>query len=224
MNFQSYILDEVTTAFPKLRNKKEAAGMQAYMKDIAPYIGIRTQDRRATLKEIYKGAPEPTSEQLGKTARALWKLPEREYQYAASDMLSKFNKYADIDFLAKHGEYLIANKSWWDSVDNLGSAIVSPLTVRYNLLPLMNKWNKSKNIWLVGAAIQHKRGRGTNTDFPLLLRYCHDHADETVFWITKAIGWALRDLAKFDRPAVTKFLKDHPDLSRVAVREALKHA
>ena len=224
MGFQKYILNEVTATFPKLRNRTYASDMQRYMKDIAPFIGIRTPDRRIALKEIYKSAPIPTSEQLGKTARALWKKPEREYQYAACDLLATFNKYANKEFLADHGEFLLTHKSWWDTVDSLGGALVSPLTVRYRLLPLMNQWNKSENIWLVRAAIQHQRGRRTETDIPLLLQYCHDHADDHTFWVAKAIGWALRDLAYYDRPTVTKFLAEHPGLDRVAVREALKHA
>ena len=43
------------------------------------------------------------------------------------------------------------------------------------------------------------------------------------FFIAKAIGWALRDLAAWNRPSVSKFLAEHPDLDRVAVREARKH-
>lgn len=104
----------------------------------------------------------------------------------------------------------------------LGPA-VSPLTVKYNCLPLMEKWNKSPNMWLQRAAFQHQRGRKTETDVALLLKFCDDHSDDHEFFIAKAIGWALRDLAHHDRYSVTKFLKDHPDLDRVAVREALKH-
>ena len=224
MGFQSYILGEVTSTLPALANPTAAVEMQAYMKDIAPYIGIKTPDRRAALKPIYKSARIPTSDQLGKTARALWKLDEREYQYAATFMLEYFQDYLDKNFLKEHCEYLLTHKSWWDTVDGLGTVAVSPLTEKFNLLPLMNQWNKGSNIWLVRAAIQHQRGRKTDTDVALLLRYCHDHADDHTFWVAKAIGWALRDLARFNRPAVTKFLADHPGLDRVAVREALKHA
>ncbi len=224
MSFQSHILNEVTSTLPKMRNRTYANDMQRYMKDIAPYIGIRTPDRRAALKETFKTAPIPTSEQLGKTARALWRLEEREYQYAACDMLSTFSDYLHSDFLARHCEYLLTHKPWWDTVDSLGGGVVSPLTVRFNSLPLMNKWNTSKDIWLIRAAIQHQRGRRTQTDIPLLLKYCHDHSDDHTFWVAKAIGWALRDLAYYDRPSVTKFLKEHPRLDRVAVREALKHS
>jgi len=224
MGFQSFMIEEITRELPKLRNRTNAVEMQSYMKDIAPFLGIKTPVRRATLKNIFKAAPEPSSDQLGKTARALWKLPEREFQYAACDMLAHFSKSLDENFLSAHCEYLLTHKSWWDTVDSLGTAIISPLTVRYDLLSLMDSWNQSENIWLVRAAIQHQRGRKTATDIPLLLQYCADHAADQTFWIAKAIGWALRDLAHFDRPSVTKFLSAHHELDRVAVREALKHA
>jgi 3-methyladenine DNA glycosylase AlkD len=54
----------------------------------------------------------------------------------------------------------------------------------------------------------------------LVLQYCDDHADSTEFFIVKAIGWALRDLAAINPSAVRGFLKAHPDLGRIAVREA----
>jgi 3-methyladenine DNA glycosylase AlkD len=77
-------------------------------------------------------------------------------------------------------------------------------------------------MWLNRAAIQHQRGRKTNTDIPLLLEFLDAHADESEFFIAKAIGWALRDLSRVNNSAVKKFLKAHPELNRVAVREAQK--
>ena len=76
------------------------------------------------------------------------------------------------------------------------------------------------NIWLNRAAIQHQRGRKFETDVKLVLKYCDDHASSDEFFIVKAIGWALRDIAKINPKAVRDFLKAHPDLGRVAVREA----
>jgi 3-methyladenine DNA glycosylase AlkD len=105
-------------------------------------------------------------------------------------------------------------------VDSLGSVAISPLTDKYGCEKLMDKWNKSSNIWLNRAAIQHQRGRKYETDVKLILGYCHDHSDSQEFFIVKAIGWALRDVSKIDPRAVRDFLKSHPDLGRVAVREA----
>ena len=220
--FKSLALDQIQSQFPKHRNARVAHGAHSYMKGIAPFIGIDAPGRRKILREIFKELPTPTSEALGATARALWKLPEREYQYAASDLIDHFIDCADKNFLKDHVEYLIANKSWWDTVDSLGSTAVSPLTVKFQSVTLMRKWNKSSNMWLVRASIQHQRGRKSETDIPLLIEFMSRHSSESEFFIAKAIGWALRDLSRINNLEVKKFLEQHPELDRVAVREALK--
>jgi len=223
VTFKSELLERLQSEYRHAGIKEDAIAMQAYQKDISKFLGIRTPERRDINKTIFRALPTPTSAELGATARALWKLEYREYQYAACDMLAFFVKQLDSKFLEEHVEYLVTQKSWWDSVDSLGTAVISPLTVKYDSVRLMNKWSKSENIWLNRAAIQHQRGRKEATDLELLFRYCDYHSESREFWITKAIGWALRDVAHFNRPAVTQFLKAHPELDRVAVREAEKH-
>jgi 3-methyladenine DNA glycosylase AlkD len=220
--FKVQVLSEVQGRLPALGDKKVAFGAQAYMKDIAPFLGVKTPERRKLFKEIFKELPMPTSKELGETSRALWKLREREYHYAACDLIDFFLESADKSFLKDHVEYLITQKSWWDTVDTLGSVAISPLTIKYPSISLMRSWNKSSNMWLNRAAIQHQRGRKTNTDIPLLLEFLDTHASESEFFIAKAIGWALRDLSRVNNSEVKKFLKAHPELNRVAVREAQK--
>ena len=220
MTFATEFVGRIKPAFFELEDPKRAIGAQAYMKDIAPFIGIATPERRALVKKIAKGMNEPTSDELGATARKLWKLEEREFQYAANDLIDIHWKVADKNFLAEHIEYLIITKSWWDTVDGLGSVAISPLSDKYGCEKLIDKWNKSSNIWLNRAAMQHQRGRKFETDVKLVLKYCDNHASSDEFFIVKAIGWALRDIAKINPKAVRDFLKAHPDLGRVAVREA----
>jgi 3-methyladenine DNA glycosylase AlkD len=220
VSFASDFINELSPALNKLGDRKRAIGAEAYMKEIAPFIGVATPERRATVKRIAKGMKVPTSEELGATARKLWKLEEREFQYCANDLIQIHWKAADKNFLADQVEDLITSKSWWDTVDGLGSVAISPLTDRYGCEKLIEKWNKSENIWLNRAAIQHQRGRKFETDVELVLQYCDDHSDSKEFFIVKAIGWALRDIAKVNPRAVREFLKTHPDLGRVAVREA----
>ena len=220
MTFASEFVSQISPAFISLGDHKRAIGAQAYMKDIAPFIGVTTPERRAAVKKAAKSMKVPTSDELGVTARKLWKLEEREFQYAANDLIDIHWKVADKDFLADHVEHLIVTKSWWDTVDGLGSVAISPLTDKYGCEKLIAKWNKSPNMWLNRAAIQHQRGRKYETDVKLILQYCDDHADSKEFFIVKAIGWALRDIAKINPRAVRDFLKSHPDLGGVAVREA----
>lgn len=219
----SYANDFVKALSPELvalGDRKRAIGAQAYMKEIAPFIGVATPERRALVKKIAKSMVAPTSEELGATARKLWKLEEREYQYAANDLIGIHWKVADKKFLSDHVEDLIITKSWWDTVDGLGSVAISPLTDKYGCEKLIASWNKSSNMWLNRAAIQHQRGRRYETDVNLILQYCDDHSDSKEFFIVKAIGWALRDISAINPRAVRDFLKSHPDLGRVAVREA----
>ena len=220
MSFANEFVSLLTPGLISLGDRKRAIGAQAYMKDIAPFIGVATPERRALVKKIAKSLNEPTSDELGATARKLWKLEEREFQYAANDLIDIHWKIADKNFLAEHVEHLIITKSWWDTVDGLGSVAISPLSDKYACEKLIDKWNKSSNIWLNRAAIQHQRGRKFETDVKLVLKYCDDHASSDEFFIVKAIGWALRDIAKINPKAVRDFLKAHPDLGRVAVREA----
>ena len=221
-SFKSAVVSQLKRELPKLGNRKKAIGAQAYMKDIAPFLGVMTPDRRSFVRSVLSNLPVPTSDEIAETVRALWKLDEREYQYAANDLLARHNMQLDKKFLAEHCEYLISTKSWWDTVDGLGSAVVSPLTMKYPAISLMRKWNKSDDIWLIRASIQHQRGRKYETDVKLLFELCAPHVAQKEFFIAKAIGWALRDLSQIDNREVIRFLTDHPDLNSVAVREARK--
>jgi 3-methyladenine DNA glycosylase AlkD len=220
MTFASEFVGQVKPALFELENRERAIGAQAYMKDVAPFIGVATPERRSLVKKIAKGLPRPSCAELGATARKLWKLEEREFQYAANDLIDIHIAVANKNFLAEHVEYLLVTKPWWDTVDGLGSVAVSPLTDKFGCEKLIGKWNKSSNMWLNRAAIQHQRGRKFETDVKLVLKYCDDHASSDEFFVVKSIGWALRDISKINPKAVRDFLKAHPDLGRVAVREA----
>lgn len=47
--------------------------------------------------------------------------------------------------------------------------------------------------------------------------------DRFAFFIRKAIGWALRDHSRVDPEPVRTFATEHPELSGLSRREALKH-
>jgi len=87
--FKTEVIKQLKRELPKLGNHKKAIGAQAYMKDIAPFLGVMTLERRSLVKSILSELPVPTSDELAETVRALWKLEEREYQYVANDILGK---------------------------------------------------------------------------------------------------------------------------------------
>ena len=192
------------------------------MKEIAPFIGITAPDRRRLTKEAWKSLRAPTSDELGKAALALMQLPQREYHYAAYDLIETWIDTTDDYFLAEHVERLLITTPWWDTVDGLVNAAVSPLCYRYDATEIINDWSDSGNTWLIRAAIGHQRGWKRDTDIERVFEICDQHWPNQEFFIAKAIGWALRDITRIDKRSVQRFLKQHHTKNTVAAREALR--
>jgi 3-methyladenine DNA glycosylase AlkD len=214
-------VERSVAALHAVADPSRAAPMAAYMKHIAPFLGVPAPERRAALRSAWAGiAPPPTPDALGAAARRLMAEPERELHYAAYDLLDRHLEVADEGFCARHVEDLLLTTPWWDTVDGLVSAAVSPLCRRYRLDDLVDAWSESGDRWLVRAALGHQRGWKRYTDVERVLALCSRHWADPEFFVAKAIGWALRDLARIDPDAVAAFLEQHPARNTVARREA----
>lgn len=222
MTWADVVVDGIQRALLPMADAEKAPAMRAYMKDIAPFLGIQATERRRALRGALAAAgPPPDDAALAMAARSLFALPEREYAYAACDVIARYEPRCSAGFLADPIEELLTTAPWWDSVDALGNAAVSPLCHRFpELRHVVLRWSDSGDLWLIRAAIQHQRGWRDDTDVRFVLSLCAEHAAEGEFFIQKAIGWALRDLARLDAAAVAGFVSDHPELTRTATREA----
>jgi 3-methyladenine DNA glycosylase AlkD len=214
------VVADTEKAFCNQGNKAKAAGAFAYMKEIAPFLGISAPDRRRLTKTEWKKLRAPTSDELGNAALALMRLREREYHYAAYDLIETFIDATDEYFLAEHVERLLITTPWWDTVDGLVKAAVSPLCYRYDATEIIDDWSNSGSTWLIRAAIGHQRGWKRDTDIERVFELCDRHWTNQEFFIAKAIGWALRDITRIDKRSVERFLKQHPTKNTVATREA----
>ncbi|KPV58309.1 DNA alkylation repair protein, partial [Paenibacillus sp. A3] len=96
-------------------NPELAGPMQAYMRDQFAFLGIKSPERTALVRQFLQENGVPGNGELEQAVRELWAQPEREFQYAALTLLGKRGKPADasrIELL----EELITTKSWWDTV------------------------------------------------------------------------------------------------------------
>jgi len=207
-------------ALPPHADGSRAAGAFAYMKGVAPFLGVSAPQRRKALRGAWAHLNSPTSDELGSAAKELMWLPEREYHYAAYDLIDRYRSTADESFLQTYAAELLTTTPWWDTVDGLVTAMVSPLMKIWHEDALMNQWSATENRWLIRAAIGHQRGWKDATDVERVLELCDAHWAQREFFIAKAIGWALRDLARIDPLAVSEFLAQHSPVNRVAIREA----
>ncbi|MFT3893563.1 MAG: DNA alkylation repair protein [Anaerolineales bacterium] len=209
--------------FEKNADPSQAPAMKKYMRDQFEYLGIKTPKNAALQKEFFAEHGYPPLEELDEILHDLWALPQREFQYIAVGLQNRFEKQLPADFI-KTIEYLITTKSWWDTVDSIAGGVVGVHFKRYPAVKkkYLAKWRKSDNFWLRRTTILFQLNYKRETDFPLLCEIICENLDSKEFFINKAIGWSLRQYARIDPKAVTKFVKATP-LHPLSRREAMKH-
>lgn len=199
-----------------------AEPMRRYMRDLFPYLGIKTPRLRALLKEHISALGVPGLADLEGLVRELWGLPEREFQYIAISLIARLERQLPADFAATL-EYLLVTKSWWDTVDGLAAGPVGTHFKRYPEVreSCLSRWRGSGNIWLRRTTLLFQLNYRRETDFPLLCEIIRQNLGSKEFFINKAIGWALRQHTRVDPQGVRAFVAATP-LHPLSAREALK--
>ncbi|HBM3487670.1 TPA: DNA alkylation repair protein [Listeria innocua] len=211
----------IQTLFRANRSVADSKPMEAYMKNQFPFLGIRATERKKLVADFLRenGMPDDLLELVVE----LFAEEERELQYAAIDLLSRYGKKQASEAIEIY-EQLVTTKSWWDTVDAIAGTVVSNHFKLYpDLIPIYNEaWINGDNIWLARTAILFQLKYKEETNAELLFANCEKWLGSKEFFIQKAIGWALRQYAKVDSEAVRVFVNSHT-LAPLSRREALKH-
>ncbi|MFJ9538923.1 DNA alkylation repair protein [Streptomyces sp. NPDC101225] len=218
------VLERLTATYAAAADPERAGPMRAYMKDVAPFLGLTTPVRRALSRTVVAGLPRPAEADCTAIAVRCWQLPEREYHYFAVDYLRRHVRVCTSGFLpvARH---LVSTVSWWDTVDLLAAHVVGALVAADPALTAdMDAWIVDDDLWVVRTALLHQLRRKERTDTERLFTYCLRQSGHPDFFIRKAIGWCLREYAKTDPEAVRAFLaRERGRFAPLSVREALKN-
>lgn len=224
--------------FRQHKNEENAEKQAAYLRHQFEFIGLKTPERRLLAKDFLK--EKKGDKQIDwELVFEFWNLPEREFQYLALDYLHQMKKWLIFDDMEKIKK-LTVSKSWWDTVDALDELIGHLLltgrkqateddsTAYEQVKTLVKEWAQAENFWIRRIAIDCQLSFKNQTDLELLSYNIEKNllgssfADE--FFITKAIGWALRDLAKTNSAWVIKFIEEHENkMAKLSIREASKH-
>ncbi len=201
-----------------------AKRMKAYMKGKFEYIGLSAGDRRSMTKAIVKSSRKLSVDQRVELAEKLWQEDYRECHYTAIDILSTVESKIDETYLSRV-EGLITINSWWDTVDWLASHLVGSICRQSSVSSetYLVKWLGDEDIWLNRTCLIYQLFYRDDTDFDRLKDYIYALEHKKEFFIQKAIGWALRQYSKSNPYEVEEFVDDHPIMSNLARREAMKH-
>ena len=218
------VLERLTTGYASAADPERAASMRAYMKDVAPFLGLTTPVRRALSRTVVAGLPRPDESDCTAIALRCWRLPEREYHYFAVDYLRRHVRVCSSAFLPV-ARRLIVTTSWWDTVDLLAAHVVGALVAADPALKAdMDAWIADDDLWIARSALLHQLRYKERTDTERLFTYCLRQSAHPDFFVRKAIGWCLREYAKTDPEAVRAFLaRERGRFAPLSVREARKN-
>ncbi len=216
-------LVRVQETFRQKADPAKAAPMAKYMRNLFPFHGVQSPQRRALARSLYRELGLPEGAALKTLCRLCFREEAREIHYFACELLARQVKRLDLSFL-ELVEELIQTKSWWDTVDILAPRVAGPLLLRLpeGLDRYPERWIRTDNLWLQRAALIYQLKYKKKTDAERLFRYIRRTLGSGEFFVEKAAGWALRQYARVEPGAVLRFAEttDLPPLTR---REGLKH-
>ena len=204
-----------------------AAEMQRYMKSAMPFRGVAKPARERLLKAAVAAHPLADPAELDAVVRELWDGARfREERYLALSLTGhrRHLPWLDSSWVPLLQDWIVTG-AWWDFTDEIASRRIGPLLRAdpATLLPVVRKWIIDRNRWLRRTSVICQLQAGPATDTALLTEAIEANLADPDFFLRKGIGWALRQYARTDPDWVREFVADHPDLSPLSRREALRH-
>ena len=215
-------INTLEKGFKQKSNSLIALNQKAYMRNQFDFYGLTASQRREIQSPLLKKCHAVSKKYLKKITIELWKKEQRDYQYCAQELFFQNNKnlkIGDIQLI----EFMITNKSWWDTIDFIAPKIIAKY---FKLYPektesQIDKWIKSNNIWLQRSCLIFQLKHRENLDTHLLSYTIQSLLGSKEFFINKAIGWILREYSKTNQEWVIDFVQK-TNLNSLSRREALK--
>ncbi len=215
-------IDTLTEEFRKNADAKIAREQKAYMRDQFEYFGIKTPQRREIQKPFLAKQFLPEKKEALQIVKLLWNKSQRDYHYVGQELLFKYARQIAKEDIV-HFEFMVMNKSWWDTVDFIATKLMGTYFRKYPETRkfYVDKWLQSGNIWLQRSALLFQLKYKQELDEELLAYAIKALLNSNEFFINKAIGWVLREYSRVNPQWVFDFAH-HTKLSGLSKREALR--
>ena len=218
---QNYI-NSLESEFQRNGNSVIAQEQKAYMRNQFDYYGIKAPERRVIQKLFLVKQNLPPKPDLATVVKVLWKKPQRDFQHFGQELTFKYVKQyrqSDIGLL----EYMVTNKSWWDTVDFISVKLIGSYFRKYPKQRdhQIAAWMESENIWLQRSCLLFLLKYKQDLDKEFLSSVIKPLLGSKEFFINKAIGWVLREYSKTNSGWVIQYV-DKTALESISKREALR--
>ena len=219
------VADEIDAAFVVAGDPERAGHMRAYLKSDLEFRGVETAGIREQVTGFLQAHRSLAREDVVALTLACWERPVYELRAFACGVLGRRTDLLAADDIALF-EDLLRRSHTWAYVDSLSGYVGTLVETHPELAAVLDRWAKDDDFWIRRTAMLAllpalRRGEG---DLDRFLRYADLMLDESEFFIRKAIGWVLREVAKRRPDAVYRFLAPRIDrVSGVTIREAVKY-
>lgn len=215
-------INSLESEFERNANAAIALEQKAYMRNQFDYYGIKAPERRIIQKPFLSKHYLPPKQDLAKIVKVLWKKPQRDFQHFGQELTFKYVKQyrqSDIGLL----EYMVTNKSWWDTVDFISVKLIGSYFKTYpeQRDHQIASWMESENIWLQRSCLLFQLKYKLDLDKEFLSSVIQPLLGSKEFFLNKAIGWVLREYSKTNSGWVIRYV-DKTALAGLSKREALR--
>lgn len=211
---------------------KRAAGEKAYLKSPQQFYGVDVPTLRKLARAWTKANKRADINTVAAAVAQLWDSDWHEERSLAILLLEYRKDKLTLAHLPLV-EKMIGEAVGWAHLDALATTVVGALIDNNAaILEYLPRWAQSANFWVRRAAVlaqitQFRRGEG---DFELftqitvpMLNEGKSWTKEERFFIRKAIGWALRELASKQPELVLDYVRQHQqEMSGLTFREATR--
>ena len=194
------------------------------MRSAMPFLGVRVPEVRRLVRGLVKDLGITGPAELIAAARELWDdATHREERYAAAALLGLRPLKGDLGLVPFH-EHVARTGAWWDHVDEAAHRVADLHDAHpVETAQVVRRWSTDDgSFWVRRLAIISQLGRKDRVDLDLLAAVLEPNLAEREFFIRKAVGWSLREVAKVHPDWVRDYAATN-DLSPLSRREALKH-
>lgn len=203
-----------------------AVEMQRYMKSTMPFHGVPKPARQRLLRELLAEHPIAGPEELRADVEKLWDgAGHREERYLALSLTGHrpYARWLDPGWVPLFRAWIVEG-GWWDFTDEIASRLIGPLLRAHPevLTPVMRAWAVEPDRWLRRTAVICQLGSKQAIDLALLTTAIEANLDDRDFFLRKGIGWALRQHSRVEAAWVRAFVDEHPGLSALSQKEALR--
>ncbi|MCI4624487.1 MAG: DNA alkylation repair protein [Candidatus Magnetoovum sp. WYHC-5] len=206
-------------------NSQRAKKEKAYLKSPFEFYGVSvpfTTKMASTFRRANKSIEKVA---LMALIEKLWNSTNHNEKTLAVKLLMQYPSSLDDSTLSVL-EKMLNESTGWDHVDEIAIHIVGAILEKGDAgYEYLERWSVCENFWLrraslISQILLFRRGKGKPQ---LFFQFARKMLKEKEFFIKKAIGWTIREIAKGNRELALDFVESiKGEASKLTIREALK--